>query len=120
MLAARSREKRYRADDHIRALTAPLALTTARVATPRDGDDCCSGSPSDRGNDVASHEPHVVGATSVVRRARTADTTADNWVRSLFEGKAARLVTVAMANKTARIVWAVLARGKTYRSPAAI
>jgi len=62
----------------------------------------------------------VVGATSVVRRARTADTTAANWVRSLLERKPARLVTVAMANKTARIVWAVLARGETYRSPAAI
>ena len=62
----------------------------------------------------------VVGATSVVRRARTADTTATHWVRSLLERKPARLVTVAMANKTARIVWAVLARGETYRSPAAI
>ncbi|MGB3796106.1 MAG: IS110 family transposase [Alteraurantiacibacter sp.] len=61
----------------------------------------------------------VVGATSVVRRARTADTTAANWVRSLLERKPTRLVTVAMANKTARIVWAVLARGETYRSPAA-
>lgn len=55
----------------------------------------------------------AVGATSVVRRARTADTTAANWVRSLLERKPARLVTVAMANKTARIVWAVLARGET-------
>ena len=57
----------------------------------------------------------VVGATSVVRRARTADTAAANWVRCLLERKPARLVTVAMANKTARIVWAVLARGGTYR-----
>jgi transposase len=62
----------------------------------------------------------VGGATSVVRRARTADTAAANWVRSLLDRKPARLVTVAMANKTARIVWAVLARGETYRSPAAI
>lgn len=62
----------------------------------------------------------VVGATSVVRRARTADTTTADWVRSLLERKPARLVTVAMANKNARIVWAVLARGETYRSPAAI
>jgi transposase len=62
----------------------------------------------------------VVGATSVVRRARTADTAAANWVRRLLERKPARLVTVAMANKTARIVWAVLARGETCRSPAAI
>jgi len=62
----------------------------------------------------------VVGATSVVRRARTADTAAANWVRSLLERKPARLVTVAMANKTARIVWAVLVRGETYRSAAAV
>jgi transposase len=61
----------------------------------------------------------VVGATSVVRRARTADTAAANWVRSLLERKPTRLVTVAMANKTARIVWAVMARGETYQSPAA-
>lgn len=62
----------------------------------------------------------VVGATSVVRRARTDDTSAAYWVRSLLERKPARLVTVAMANKTARILWAVLARCETYRSPAAI
>jgi len=62
----------------------------------------------------------VVGATSVVRRARNADTAAANWVRSLLDRKPARLVTVAMANKTARIVWAVLTRGETYRSPAAV
>jgi transposase len=62
----------------------------------------------------------VVGATSVVRRARSADTTAASWARSLLERKPARLVTLAMANKTARIAWAVLARGETYRSPVAI
>ena len=45
----------------------------------------------------------VVGATSVVRRARAG--------RVLLERRPARVVTVAMANKTARIVWAVLARG---------
>ncbi len=46
----------------------------------------------------------MVGATSVVRRALTADTATANWVRGLLERKPARLVTVAMANKTARIV----------------
>jgi len=59
----------------------------------------------------------VVGATSVVRRARTAKSTP--WASRLLERKPARLVTVAMANKTARIVWAVLARGEAYRPPAA-
>jgi transposase len=35
-----------------------------------------------------------------------------------MDGEAADHVTVAMANKTARIVWAVLARGDVYRPPA--
>ena len=57
----------------------------------------------------------VVGATSVIRRAKTGDLAAAPWIRSLLERKPARVVTVAMANKTARIVWAVLARRETYR-----
>lgn len=60
----------------------------------------------------------VVGATSVVRRARTANSAP--WVSKLLERKPTRLVTVAMANKTARIVWAVLARGEAYRPAAAV
>ena len=59
----------------------------------------------------------VVGATSVIRRARTGTTGAAPWVRSLLERRPARVVTVAMANKTARIAWAVLARGDIYRVP---
>jgi transposase len=59
----------------------------------------------------------VVGATSVIRRARTGTTGAAAWVRSLLERRPARVVTVAMANKTARIAWAVLARGDVYRVP---
>jgi transposase len=59
-----------------------------------------------------------VGATSVIRRARTGSLAAAPWIRSLLERRPARVVTVAMANKTARIVWAVLARGEAYRAPA--
>jgi transposase len=59
----------------------------------------------------------VVGATSVIRRARTGALAAAPWIRSLLERRPARVVTVAMANKTARIAWAVLARGDVYRAP---
>ena len=59
----------------------------------------------------------VVGATSVIRRADSNTSATGAWVRSLRERKPARVVTVAMANKTARIAWAVLARGETYRAP---
>lgn len=58
----------------------------------------------------------VVGATSVTRRAPTTNTRAGAWVRSLLERKSSRLVTVAIANKTARIAWALLARAETYRA----
>ncbi len=58
----------------------------------------------------------VVGATSVTRRAPTTDTRTGAWVRSLLERKPTRLVTVAIANKTARTAWALLARGETYRA----
>ena len=59
----------------------------------------------------------VVGATSVIRRAGTNTSATGEWVRRLLERKPARVATVAMANKTARIAWAVLARGETYRAP---
>jgi len=60
----------------------------------------------------------VVGATSVIRRARTGALASAPWIRSLLERRPSRVVTVAMANKTARIIWAVLARGDVYRAPA--
>ena len=60
----------------------------------------------------------VVGATSVIRRARTGTSASASWINSLLERRPARVVTVAMANKTARIAWAVLKRGEVYRPPA--
>ena len=60
----------------------------------------------------------VVGATSVIRRAGDNASATGAWVRSLMARKPNRVVTVAMANKTARIAWAVLARGEVYRAPA--
>jgi transposase len=42
------------------------------------------------------------------------------WMVKLLEaGKPPRLVTLAVANKLARIVWAVLVRGEAYRQPQA-
>ena len=61
----------------------------------------------------------VVGATSVLRRANSNTSATGAWVRCLLERKPPRVVTVAVANKTARIVWAVLARRETYRAPMA-
>jgi transposase len=58
----------------------------------------------------------VVGATSVTRRAETTDTRTGAWVRSLLGRKPTRLVTVAIANKTARTAWAMLVRQENYQA----
>ena len=57
----------------------------------------------------------VVGATAVLRYARTKAAPGVEWVRNLLVRRSARVVTVAMANKTARIAWAILATGERYR-----
>ncbi|SMH62181.1 IS110 family RNA-guided transposase [Azospirillum agricola] len=60
----------------------------------------------------------VVGATAVMRLARK-DNASRSWATKLSERKPAKLATVALANKTARIAWAVMTRGKTYEAPSA-
>ena len=57
----------------------------------------------------------VVGATAVIRMARR-DNPSRTWAKQLLERKPARVVSVALANKTARIAWAVLARGEVYKA----
>ena len=57
----------------------------------------------------------VVGMTSRVRQVTNHPERADPWLTQLLQRKPARLATVAMANKTARIMWAVLTRNEPYR-----
>ena len=58
----------------------------------------------------------VLGATSMVYRAGVWNSAAGAWVRGLLERRPVRHVTVALANKMARIAWAVMARNEVYRA----
>ena len=58
----------------------------------------------------------VLGATSMVYRAGRWNSAAGAWVRGLQERRPVRHVTVALANKMARIAWAVMARNEVYRA----
>ena len=60
----------------------------------------------------------VVGMTSLIRRAKYKPEAVDPWLADLLSRKPARLVTVALANKAARVVWAIMVRGGVYRMPA--
>ena len=61
----------------------------------------------------------VVGMTSLIRRARTAPGSVDPRIPAMLERRPARVVTVAAANRTARVAWALMTRGESYRRPVA-
>jgi transposase len=57
----------------------------------------------------------TAGAVAVLRHARNRPTRDGEWVRALLARKPTKLAAVALANKTARIVWAVMMRGEGYQ-----
>ncbi|MCE8438437.1 IS110 family transposase [Rhodovulum sulfidophilum] len=61
----------------------------------------------------------VVGMTSRVRQVANHPERADPWLTKLLQRKPVRLAAVVMANKTARIMWAVLTRDEPYKPHAA-
>lgn len=59
---------------------------------------------------------YIVGATAVIRYAK-AHPGKRPWLDAMLARKPAKLVAVALANKIARTVWALLAKGGTWRPP---
>jgi transposase len=60
----------------------------------------------------------VIGASAVIKQALLRGALAGSWLAQMLARKPRMLVAVALANKTARIVWALLAKGGIYRAPA--
>ncbi len=58
----------------------------------------------------------VVGAHAVLKLARQQPEKYP-WLTRLLARRPFRVVAVALANKMARIAWALLAKGGTYRMP---
>lgn len=61
----------------------------------------------------------VIGMNSQVQRARGYPERVHPWIMQLLERKPGRLATIAMANKAARIIWAILTKDLYYRQAAA-
>ncbi|MGF6174722.1 transposase [Ensifer sp. 4252] len=60
----------------------------------------------------------IIGATTVVRWARRRGAPAGTWLARMLLTKPPKLIAVALANKLARIAWALMARGGVYEAPA--
>ena len=58
----------------------------------------------------------VLGATSMVHRAAQWNSAAGIWTRAVLQRRPVRLVTVALANKMARIAWALMTREGVYHA----
>jgi len=59
----------------------------------------------------------IIGASAVVRHARRGRVPEGSWLAQMLARKPKMLVIVALANKIARIVWALLVKGGVYRAP---
>jgi transposase len=59
----------------------------------------------------------TIGASAVIKQAAIRGAPAGSWLDQMLTRKPKMLVIVALANKNARIVWALLAKGDVYRAP---
>ena len=60
----------------------------------------------------------IIASSAVVRWAKRKGVAADSWLGRMLARKPPMLVIVALANKNARIAWALLTKGGIYRAPA--
>ena len=76
----------------------------------------------DSGGRIALQEtsalPAVCRQLSHHRGSKNHPGSADPRINALLARKPPRLVTVAMANRAARAIWAIMVRGEIYRMPA--
>ena len=61
----------------------------------------------------------VVGAMAVIRNTVRHGVVPDPWLAGMLARKPRKVVAVALANRMARILWALAANKETYRAPAA-
>jgi transposase len=60
----------------------------------------------------------IIGASGVVRWAKRKGVPQGTWLSGMLGRKPPMLVIVALANKIARVAWALIAKGESYRTPA--
>jgi transposase len=62
----------------------------------------------------------VAGALAVIRYAKIYGTKSRPWLAALLTRRPTKVAAIALANKIARIAWAMMARGGSYREPVAL
>ena len=85
--------------------------------TPRENSTAGKHRPGkiSRQGDESLRRRLVLGATAVIQQAKRGR--AAPWLLGLLAKKSKKVAAVALANKMARIVWAMMVSGETYRRP---
>ena len=62
----------------------------------------------------------VAGALAVIRYAKVHGTKHRPWLTALLARRPTKVAAIALANKVARMAWAMMAKGERYKEPAAL
>jgi transposase len=62
----------------------------------------------------------VAGALAVIRYAKLHGSNHRPWVTALLARRPTKVAAIALANKLARMAWALMARGEQYNYPVAL
>src|SRR5215475_6734219 len=62
----------------------------------------------------------TAGALAVIRYAKIHGTKHRPWLTALLARRPTKVAAIALANKLARIAWAIMAKGERYKEPAAL
>ena len=62
----------------------------------------------------------VAGALAVIRYAKIHGTKHRPWLTALLARRPTKVAAIALANKIARMVWAMMVKGERYKEPAAL
>nr|WP_253951277.1 IS110 family transposase [Novosphingobium sp. SG751A] len=62
----------------------------------------------------------IIGGSAVVRQAAVRGAPAGSWLEGMLARKPRMLVSVALANKMARIAWALMTKQEDYKAPVAV
>jgi transposase len=62
----------------------------------------------------------MIGALSVIKRVKQLGYTHRPWLAELIARRPIKVAAIALANKTIRMVWAMMVRGESYREPKAL